>query len=88
VRIEGKIGTPTPCQTVNGRADRNGDVLELRVTARATGDPCVQEPGAFLYTAQISGLDVGGYRLRVVHQLPGTGSPGPRTVLDTTVTAR
>lgn len=88
VSLRGRIGTPNPCQKVTGEVRRSGTTLELKVTARSTGGMCIQEPGVFGYTGTITRLDAGEYRLRVVHQHPGTGFSEPRIVLDTTVTAR
>lgn len=88
VVVRGRIGTPTPCRTLDAEANRRGGVLELRVVARPTGETCVQTPGAYSYQAQLSGVEPGEHRIRVLHQLANTGMPEPQTVLDTTVTAR
>jgi hypothetical protein len=82
----GQFNTPDPCFRINGRLDRSGSQLTLRLTAERTRTGCAAVVGAFRYAGAIRGLSSGTYQLRVVHEFPGTD--WQRTELNTSVTIR
>lgn len=89
IAVHGQMGTPNPCQTLTATRTRSGANVVLRVVARPKPDVmCVATLGAYAYDAALNGLRPGTYRLRVTHQLPQTGTPAERTVLDRKVRVR
>ncbi|MBV9774481.1 MAG: hypothetical protein JO040_11055 [Gemmatimonadetes bacterium] len=89
IAVHGQMGTPNPCQTLTATRTRSGTTVVLRVVSRPKPDVmCVATLGGYVYDATLNGLRPGTYRLRVTHQLPQTGNPAERTVLDRTVRVR
>jgi hypothetical protein len=85
IRLQGSFDAPDPCQTVTGALDTEGDEVTVRVVVRSTGEPCIQMIATFVYEGTVRDLAPGTYRLRVVHEYPGTGWDA-QPVLDTRVT--
>jgi hypothetical protein len=75
IDVVGLVETPTPCQTLSGDVMRSGQTLSLNVAVRSTGGACVLILGRFAYTAGITGLAAGVYKLDVTYLYPGTGWP-------------
>lgn len=88
ITVHGELGTPNPCQALTATQSGSGRDLVLRVVARPKGEMCVATLGGYAYDAALEGLRPGTYRVRVTHQLPATGTPAPRMVLDRTVRVR
>ena len=83
VLITGMMTFPCSPHSLNGAAEREGNVLTLRVSGiKLNGCPDTTESVQH-YRAELNGLDAGSYQLRVIHDLEA-GTPNG-TVIDTTV---
>lgn len=67
ITVRRTMDTPTWCHDLEAEAVRVGSLVNLRVMATRTEEPCPSGAGRWAYIAEISGLRPGAYTLEVVH---------------------
>lgn len=83
ITVRATFAGPDPCRALSGDLEQDGRQLNLRVSVRPTGGPCILVVGRFAYDASIEGLVPGRYSLQVVHMYPSTGWPTTTVLVET-----
>jgi ABC-type phosphate transport system substrate-binding protein len=72
IDFTGSVTTPTPCYELTAEHTVRGPNVTLTVTATQVPGFCAQVITYNNYEGQISGLDSGTYRFRVIHDVNGS----------------